>query len=226
MNNNAYINYEQSTQKGGRALLFIAVLLLMVPPSIMTFYFGLNPGIGAILSGVVSIVAVHGPAFFTEPISYYPIVGTTGLYMGFLSGNLSNVRIPAAVAAQDASGYKTGTNEGALVGTMGMAVSIWISSILILLAVVAGQTVLAQMPEGLNAYFSLIVPGLYGGVFGSFAYKAPITAVFALIVASVMMFVIGLIPFNLSFLITIVAVVATVMFEIRRQEKNNDGGEN
>ena len=59
-----------------------------------------------------------------EPISYFLIVGVAGTYMAFVSGNISNLRIPCAMIAQKAAGVEPGTDKGSIVATLGMAVSI------------------------------------------------------------------------------------------------------
>ena len=60
--------------------------------------------------------------WFVEPISYFPIVGVAGTYMAFVSGNISNLRIPCAMIAQKAAGVEPGTDRGSIVATLGMAV--------------------------------------------------------------------------------------------------------
>lgn len=46
--------------------------------------------------GAISIISSFGVLWFVEPISYYPVVGQIGTYMAFLSGNISNMRVPCA----------------------------------------------------------------------------------------------------------------------------------
>lgn len=200
--------------------MILGVLVSLLPALVMTFYFGYNPGIAAIMAGAISQMSVSGAFYISEPISYYPIVGRAGLYMGFLSGNLVNMRIPAAISAQEASGYSAGTEEGSIMGTIGMGVSIWVGVFFLAIAVMAGQALLSSLPPSFMSMLSLIIPALFGGVFGQFAIKSPKTGVFALIVSFIMTKVVALIPGNPSFLITLTSVFATIMFAKNLMIKN------
>lgn len=217
---NTYDEYIKSITKIGRTTMLLGAIASLLPAFIMTFVFGFNPGIGAILAGAISQISVSGAFYFSEPISYFPIVGRAGLYMGFLSGNLVNMRIPAAVSAVESSGYKSGTNEGNIMGTIGIGVSIWVGIIFLLLSIFAGQTVLASLPEGFTRMLTLIIPALFGGVFAQFAVKSPKAGIFALVVAFIMTKVVALIPGKPSFLVTLVSVFSTIWFAKTLLDKN------
>lgn len=219
---NIYDEYIEDITKIGRMTMIFGVLVTLLPPLLMTFGFGFNPGIGAIIAGAISQISVSGAFYFSEPISYFPIVGRAGLYMGFLSGNLVNMRIPAAVSALEGSGYKSGTDEGAIMGTIGIGVSIWVGVTFLLLSVFAGQTVLSRMPEPVMRMLSLIIPALFGGVFAQFALKSPKSGVFALAIAFIMTKVVAIIPGQPSFIVTLVSVFATIAFAKRQLSKEID----
>ncbi|MCR8968930.1 hypothetical protein [Facklamia sp. 7083-14-GEN3] len=72
----------------------------------MTFVFGYTPGFAAIIAGAISQMSVSGAFYLSEPLTYFPIVGTSGLYLTILSGNGVNMKIPAAAISSEASGYK------------------------------------------------------------------------------------------------------------------------
>ena len=139
--------------------------------------------------------------------------------MGFLSGNLVNMRIPAAISAVESSGYETGTDEGNIMGTIGIGVSIWVGIFFLMLAVLAGQTLLSRLPQSFMTVFSLIIPALFGGVFAQFAIKSPKTGIFALVVSFIMTKVVALIPGNPSFIVTLVSVFSTIAFAKKVMDK-------
>lgn len=220
-----YEKYIEEVTKIGRFTMILGIIVSLLPPAVMTWWFGFNPGFAAIIAGAISQMSVSGAFYFSEPISYFPIVGRAGLYMGFLSGNLVNARIPAAVAALEGSGYESGTNEGAIMGTIGIGVSIWVGIFFLMISVLAGQTVLAALPESFTKMLSLIIPALFGGVFAQFAIKSPKTGIFALAVAFVMTKVVSFIPGQPSFIVTLVSVFASIAFaknQLSKQiEKSN-----
>lgn len=83
---------------------------------------------------------------FVEPISYFPVLGVTGTYMAFLSGNISNMRLPCAAVAQDASDVKPGTPQGSILSSLGMAVSVVINIFVLSVGVALGSVVLSKTP--------------------------------------------------------------------------------
>ena len=205
-----YKNYVKDVVKFGRITMILGMFAVLLPPFLMTFVFGFNPGISAIIAGAISQISVSGALYFSEPISYYPIIGTTGLYIETLSGNAVNMRIPAAVTAIESSGYRSGTDEGSLMGTIGIAVSVYVGIFFVLAATFLGQTLIANLPENVTRMLTLIIPALYGGIFGQFAVKSYKTAIFALCIAFVMTKIVALLPGNMSFLITLVSVFTTI----------------
>uniref|UniRef100_UPI003FEDA0B6 hypothetical protein n=1 Tax=Fusobacterium mortiferum TaxID=850 RepID=UPI003FEDA0B6 len=215
----SFDKYIDEVTKIGRVTMILGVLVSILPPIIMTFIFGFNPGLGPIIAGAISQISVSGAFYFSEPISYYPIVGRAGLYMGFLSGNLVNMRIPAAISAVESSGYETGTDEGNIMGTIGIGVSIWVGIFFLMLAVLAGQTLLSRLPQSFMTVLSLIIPALFGGVFAQFAIKSPKTGIFALVVSFIMTKVVALIPGNPSFIVTLVSVFSTIAFAKKVMDK-------
>lgn len=217
--NQIYDNYISGITKIGRTTMLLGMVATLAPALLMTFYFGYNPGISAIIAGAICQISVSGAFWFSEPISYYPIVGRAGLYMTFLSGNTVNVRIPAAISAQQASGHLPGTNKGSIMGTVGMGVSVWVCAILLTISIIAGETLLAKVPASFMTVLSLIIPALFGGIFTQFAIKSPKTGAFALIVCYIMMQIVKILPGNLSFLITVVAVFSSIYVAKKLMDK-------
>lgn len=208
----AYEKFSKSIHKFGRLSMLLGMIAVLLPPMLMTFYYGLNPGIAAIVTGAISQMSVSGAFYFSEPIANYPIVGAAGLYMSTLSGNSVNLKIPAAVSAIAGSGYKQGTDEGSMMGTIGIAVSIYVATFFVIVSTIFAQTVIVNLPENIKEVLTLIIPALYGGIFAQFSVKSFKTGVFALAVSLAMTKIVGLFPYNLTFLITLVTVFSSIYF--------------
>ncbi|MBU5668236.1 hypothetical protein KQI68_00125 [Peptoniphilus sp. MSJ-1] len=217
----AYEKFSKSIHNFGRLSMVLGMIAVLLPPMLMTFYFGFNPGITAIITGAISQISVSGAFYFSEPIANYPIVGAAGLYMSILSGNSVNLKIPAAVSAIAGSGYKQGTDEGSMMGTMGIAVSIYVATFFVIVSTIFAQTVIVNLPENIKEVLTLIIPALYGGIFAQFSVKSFKTGIFALVIAFVMSKIVALIPFNATFLITLVTVFSSIFFARTQLETIN-----
>ena len=98
MNNQDYYNKEYVPQvnKIGKITGYLGVLLSFTPALVLAVVYGILPKPAALLTAFISGASAFGVLWFVEPISYFPVVGAAGTYMAFLSGNISNMRIPCA----------------------------------------------------------------------------------------------------------------------------------
>lgn len=121
MNNQDYYNKEYVPQvnKIGKITGYLGVLLSFTPALVLAVVYGILPKPAALLTAFISGASAFGVLWFVEPISYFPVVGAAGTYMAFLSGNISNMRIPCASMAQVAADVEPGTEKGSVVATLG-----------------------------------------------------------------------------------------------------------
>lgn len=203
----------------GRITNWTALVLCFAPVCVLAFVYDLMPPVQAILSAFVAIASAVGVVWFVEPISYFPIIGVAGTYMAFISGNIGNLRIPCAMIAQKVAGVEPGTNEGAIVATLGMAVSIVVNTVILTAGIAAGAQVLQQLPPALLKALQLLLPALFGAVFVQFAMSklklAPV--VFAICVLLALGVKSGIVP---GFVSTISAVFLSIGIAIFFYKKN------
>lgn len=178
-------SYLPSINKLGKATGWIAALLIFAPVLAVTFIFGIVPRTDFLLIAVAAQLSVNAVWWVIEPISFYPILGVPGTYIAFLSGNISNLRIPCAAAAQRAVGVEPGSDEATVVSTIGIAASVYVNVILLTIAVIIGSTVLQQLPEGVISALNFLLPSLFGAVFAQFAIDDKKTGVIAMLIAIV-----------------------------------------
>ena len=166
MNNQDYYNKEYVPQvnKIGKITGYLGVLLSFTPALVLAVVYGILPKPAALLTAFISGASAFGVLWFVEPISYFPVVGAAGTYMAFLSGNISNMRIPCASMAQVAADVEPGTEKGSVVATLGMAVSIVINVSVLTIGAILGTSVLAMLPESITAGVKL---SYYRHLFGA-----------------------------------------------------------
>lgn len=213
--------------KTGILMGLLGVAVSFLPIIVLLAVFGLMPPTSAILTAFVSIASAVGVLWFVEPISYFPVVGVAGTYMAFLSGNISNMRIPCAAVAQNSAGVEPGTDEGQIVATLGMAVSIIINIAVLTVGVIFGAAVLSQMPPIVKETLNYLLPALFGALFVQFAMKqlhmAPIVALIGIAfstktVLGVFSFLPGA-PNYLPMLATIFISIACGLFFYKRSKR-------
>lgn len=148
------------------------------------------------MTAFISGASAFGVLWFVEPISYFPVVGSAGTYMAFLSGNISNMRIPCASMAQVAADVKPGTQEGSVIATLGMAVSIIINVSVLTVGAILGTSVLSMLPESVKGALNYLLPALFGALLVQFGMKMKKHSIFMVIIAIILYILIGMGVFN------------------------------
>ena len=165
--------------KWGRLTSLIGVAASFFPVVILSFVFKVVPALDPIVAAATIRISACLVYYFIEPISFQPVLGIPGTYMAFLSGNLSNLRVPCSSVAQQAAGVEEGTPEGAVLSTIGVAVSIVVNLAILTLGVFLGSQIIALIPESVVNALVYLVPALYGAMLMQMILYAPKIALIA-----------------------------------------------
>lgn len=169
----------------GRITLLVAFALSFIPALYLKVVHGVMPPIPIILKDFGLIASIVVVSWIVEPIAYFPILGITGTYMAWLSGNISNLRVPVSAMSQEAAGVKEGTPEGDIVSTLGMGISVIINLVVLVIGVFFGVKLIGNLPPLITTAFEYILPAVFGAVLASFSLRGPKLAAFAFTVALV-----------------------------------------
>jgi len=178
--------FSRPIHRVGRITCMMVVLAMFLPSIWLYLQYGVFPPMKAVLAGMGYALIYAVPFFIIEPISYYPTLGDAGTYMSFLTGNIANMRLPCAAVAQSVAGVEEGTKKGELVATIGIAISIWLSIIAVLIGAIGTGWLSKHFPESVQSAFRVfLLPAVFGAVFGQFALRgfryAPVALILALI---------------------------------------------
>lgn len=170
--NDFYNNeYMPKMHRIGKITGFLGVVASFFPAIVLAVVYGSFPNLSALPTVAISVVSSFAVLWFVEPISYYPVVGPIGTYMAFLSGNISNMRVPCASMAQVAAGVEPGSDEGSIIATLGMATSVIINISVLSVGVIAGSKVLSMLPQTVTDALNLLLPALFGALLMQFGIK-------------------------------------------------------
>lgn len=218
----------QPTVYWGRLLNLAACALSFLPGIYLWIFYNAVPPLSAILAASASIViGFSGPLWFVEPMSFFPILGVPGSYMAMLSGNIANMRVPCSTMAQDAAGVQEGTEEGSIISTLGVGISIVINLIVMVLGVVAGAKIVALFPPIVAVAFqNYILPAVYGGVFAQFSLKGWKAGVVSFVATTLICYFFSFPSYVVMPLSIIIAIAAGIKFDRKKHEgETNDKSE-
>lgn len=202
----------------GRLTIWAAVILCLALPISLSFVLGHHPGWNVIIAGILAYAGVAAVLWFLEPLMYYPILGVSGTYLGFLTGNIGNMCMPSAAAAQNAIGAEPGTEKGEITATLAIGAASLVNKLFLIPMILGGAVLVARIPEHIQQIFPLILPAIFGGVLAQFAIKKPIFGVVALVIG----FLINLtaLPIYFKMLICILLTIGVcLLLEKRSEEK-------
>lgn len=188
---NITLDYEKSFTKPSIVIGSITVALAIVASFLPSIYLylahGVWPDTSHLLTAWGSIAVAFGAFYIVEPVSYFPVFGLSGTYIGILSGNISQIRLPAASTAQDVIGVEPTSKKGEVVGILAICGSVVTNIIFLTVAVLAGSAILSVLPEAvISAMSNYILPSLFGACFASMAVKKLQIALYALPIAVVL----------------------------------------
>lgn len=142
----------------------VAALIILVPV-ILCFVFSAMPDWQALGKGLVATLPMYWAVGLIEIFTYVPMLGAGGTYLSFVTGNISNLKLPCAVDAMERAGTKPGTEEAEVISTISIAVSSIVTTVIIILGVifiVPLQPILEN--PVLKPAFEMILPALFGGL--------------------------------------------------------------
>ncbi len=199
----------------GRFIMIISLLLFFVPFLILWFVYGVQPQWSHLIKALIPWLLINLPWWISNPISYFPILGIPGTLLCFLSGNIANMRIPAAVAAQKAAEVEAGSEKGVLMSTVGISMSVYVNLFILAAGVIAGEAVLSALPQSFTDALGYLLPSLFGCVFASFMVGNGLAAATA--IGTALLLTIGynngafsFIPFDTSIFVMILPIVASI----------------
>lgn len=167
-------SYQDSVHLYGRVWTATAIfLLLMVPTSICVRY-NAWPEAQYVLKGLLGVAPIYWTVGIIEVLTYAPMLGTGGTYLSFVTGNLTNLKVPCALNAMEAAGVKAASEEGEVISTIAIAAS----SIITTLVIAAGVLMLGYLQPILESpalapAFDNIMPALFGGLGVVYISKNP-----------------------------------------------------
>lgn len=174
--------YMDNVHKWGRIWGVIMLVLILAYPILSCLIFGVLPDWNALLKGLLATLPMYWAVGLIEIFTYVPMLGVGGSYLSFVTGNISNLKLPCALDAMERAGYKASSEEGEVISTISIAVSSIVTTAIILIGVILLIPFREELPKILNneiiaPAFDQILPALFGALGVVFISKAPKLAI-------------------------------------------------
>ncbi len=180
------MTYMDKVHRWGTTWNLSMMVLMMAFPVIIALLFHAMPDWQGLLMGLIATAPMYWAVGVVETFTYIPMLGAGGSYLSFVTGNISNLKLPCALGALEQAGVKANSDEGEVVSTIAIAVSSIVTTIIIIIGVllIVPLTPLLESPV-LTPAFDQMIPALFGGlgvVFVSRNWKIAVAPVILMLI--------------------------------------------
>ena len=166
------MSYIDSVHRDGTIWNIGVMILLMLFPLTVAFIFGTSPDWGALVVGLIATAPMYWAVGVIETITFVPMLGAGGSYLSFVTGNISNLKLPCALNALEQNEVSASSEEGEIISTIAIATSSIVTTIIIIIGVICivPLTPILEAPV-LEHAFAQMLPALFGGLGVAFVSK-------------------------------------------------------
>ena len=166
------LSYIDSVHRDGRIWNLSVMVLLLAFPVAVCILFHTMPDWSSLVMGLVATAPMYWAVGAIETVTFVPMLGAGGSYLSFVTGNISNLKLPCALNALEQNEVSANSEEGEVVSTIAIAVSSIVTTVIIIIGVVmiVPLTPVLQAPA-LQPAFDQILPALFGGLGVAFVSK-------------------------------------------------------
>lgn len=162
------MTYLESVHRDGRIWGFTLLVLILLFPTALCLIFGVLPEWNALLKALLAVLPMYWAVGIVEIFTFVPMLGAGGAYLSFVTGNISNLKLPVAVDAMEKADVQATSEEGEIISTISIAVSSIVTTLIIIVGVILLVTV-APIGDFINSpvlqpAFKQILPALFGGL--------------------------------------------------------------
>lgn len=212
--------YKEATHRIGRIWTFFAMLLIIAVPTTFCLVNGVVLDWNSFMTGAISIVPMFWAIGLIEIFNYSPMLGSGGTYLAFVTGNLANMKVPAAKVAMDKAGVDVTSEEGEVLSTIAVAVSSIVTTLILIigLILVIPITNWINSNETIKEVLSLsngyVIPALFGALGVVFISKSWKLAIVPLTLMIILLLVLPMIYGIISIFIPLMSILAVLLARI------------
>lgn len=166
------LSYIDSVHRDGTIWNLTVMVLLLAFPLSVAAIFGAAPDWKALGLGLLATAPMYWAVGAIETVTFVPMLGAGGSYLSFVTGNISNLKLPCAINALEQNGVSANSEEGEIISTIAIATSSIVTTIIIIIGVICivPLTPILEAPV-LAPAFEQMLPALFGGLGVAFVSK-------------------------------------------------------
>jgi hypothetical protein len=165
MKNNKTLTYMDSVHRDGTIWNLSMMVILLMFPVAVALIFKASPDWQGVGLGLLATAPMYWAVGAVEVITFIPMLGAGGSYLSFVTGNISNLKLPCAINALENAGVDAKSEEGEIISTIAIAVSSIVTIVIIAIGVllIVPLSPVLESPV-LKPAFDQMLPALFGAL--------------------------------------------------------------
>ncbi len=159
------LSYMDTVHRDGIIWNLSMMVLLLLFPVAVAITFRVMPDWQGLIMGLIETAPMYWAVGVVEVITFIPMLGAGGSYLSFVTGNISNLKLPCAINALENAGVSAKSEEGELVSTIAIAVSSIVTTVIIIIGVILIMPLTPVLSSDvLKPAFDQMLPALFGAL--------------------------------------------------------------
>jgi hypothetical protein len=174
----------------GKISSITTVVFLVSIPLAICIHFNAWPAFNDVMKGLLKVIPIFWTSAILEVITYSPMLGTGATYLSFVTGNITNLKLPCVLNAKESAKVKTGSDEAEVISTIATATSSIVTTLIIAIGVVALSPFLSYLTSDdsvIKPAFTYVLPALFGALGAGYFIKHWRISIFPIALASIIL---------------------------------------
>ena len=165
MKNKNTLTYMDTVHRDGTIWNLSMMVILLAFPVVVALIFKAAPDWRGLIEGLIATAPMYWAVGAVEVITFIPMLGAGGSYLSFVTGNISNLKLPCAINALENAKADAKSEEGEIISTIAIAVSSIVTIVIIAIGVllIIPLQPLLESPV-LKPAFDQMLPALFGAL--------------------------------------------------------------
>jgi hypothetical protein len=142
-------------------------------PIAISYFYDLWPTWKDVWPGFVTVVLILAPYWVAEVVGYMPVMGPGAIYMSYITGNVTNLRMPVTIGTIQILGIEPSTEECHVMAIIACGTSIITSVLIIMLGIFIAMPMAPILNNpALKPAFDNVISALFGGLVAQTVIKS------------------------------------------------------
>lgn len=186
-------NHTKKVHLFGRLTLLICMIGFVLVPIVLAAINGLSIDFKTVFAVSAPLFTMYLMTSIAECCALAPVIGPGALYVANITGNVSGMKVPAAINSLSQTGYDSGTEEGDVISLIAVCTSTFVATFIVILGMAFLAPIFQPIYDNpvVQPAFQNVVPALYGALVFPFVLKSPKDAVAPFLISFAIMLIGG-----------------------------------